>query len=116
MYENFVRQLEQHGLTPYRVSKDTGISQSTLSDWKTGRSVPKREKLQLLADYFKVPLSAITEGADTQLPQAYADAEMLEYLQALQTRSEMRMLFKLAKNATKEDVETAVRIIEALQK
>ena len=68
--------------------------------------MPKREKLQLLADYFKVPLSAITEGADTQLPQAYADAEMLEYLQALQTRSEMRMLFKLAKNATKEDVET----------
>ena len=98
------------------MSKDTGISQSTLSDWKTGRSVPKREKLQLLADYFKVPLTAITEGAEAKLPQAYADAEMLEYLQLLQTRSEMRMLFKLAKNATREDVETAVRIIEALQK
>ena len=51
MYENFARLLEQHGLTPYRVSKDTGISQSTLSDWKTGRSVPKREKLQLLAEH-----------------------------------------------------------------
>lgn len=116
MYENFARLLEQHGLTPYRVSKDTGISQSTLSDWKTGRSVPKREKLQLLADYFQVPLSVITEGSEPPLPQVYADAEMREYLQLLQTRSEMRMLFKLAKNATKEDVETAVRIIEALQK
>jgi transcriptional regulator with XRE-family HTH domain len=116
MYENFAHLMEQHGLTPYRVSKDTGISQSTLSDWKTGRSVPKREKLQLLADYFKVPLSVITEGAEAALPRVYADAEMQEYLQALQTRSEMRMLFKLAKNATKEDVETAVRIIEALQK
>lgn len=29
---------------------------------------------------------------------------------------EMRMLFSLAKGATKEDVEKAVRIIEALQK
>ena len=34
----------------------------------------------------------------------------------LRTRPECRMLFKLADNATKEDVEKAVAIIEALRK
>ena len=33
--------------TVYRVSKDTGIAASTLSDWKSGRSVPKLDKIKL---------------------------------------------------------------------
>lgn len=43
------------------------------------------------------------------------DQELTEYLEALKTRPEMRMLFQLSKDATKEDVEAAVRIIEALR-
>ena len=42
--------------------------------------------------------------------------QLLEYLEELKSRPEMRMLFKLAKGATKADVEQAVKIIEALQK
>ena len=32
----------------------------------------------------------------------------------LRTRPEMKMMFQLAKGATKEDVEKAVRVIEAM--
>lgn len=41
--------------------------------------------------------------------------ELTEYLEELKTRPEMRMLFSLAKGATKKDVEDAVKIIEALR-
>lgn len=34
MYEKFERLLRERNLTPYRVSRDTGIAQSSLSDWK----------------------------------------------------------------------------------
>ena len=44
------------------------------------------------------------------------DPELTEYLEELKNRNEMRMLFKLAKNATKADVMRAVAIIEALRK
>ena len=37
-----------------------------------------------------------------------------EYLEELRTRPEMKMLFQLTKDATKEDVEKAVRVIEAM--
>ena len=54
MYEIFAKLMEDHNVTSYRVAKDTGVSQTTLSDWKRGRSVPKLEKLKKLADYFGV--------------------------------------------------------------
>lgn len=46
MYEIFSKLLQEHGVTPYKVSKETGVSQSTLSDWKRGVSTPKIDKLQ----------------------------------------------------------------------
>ena len=56
MYSKFVQLLQRDNISAYKVSKDTGISQSTLSDWKTGRATPKTDKLMKLADYFGVPL------------------------------------------------------------
>lgn len=54
MYKKFAELLAKNNKTPYQVAKDTGIPQSTLSNWKTGRSKPKVDKLQVLADYFGV--------------------------------------------------------------
>lgn len=56
MYEVFEKLLKEKGITPYRVSMDTGISQATLSDWKNGKSKPKADKLKILADYFGVSI------------------------------------------------------------
>lgn len=56
MYERYVELRDKKGVTDYRVSKDTGISRSTFTDWKNGRSAPKVEKLLLLAKYFDVPV------------------------------------------------------------
>lgn len=56
MYERYVELRDKKGVTDYRVSKDTGISRSTFTDWKNGRSAPKVEKLLLLAEYFDVPV------------------------------------------------------------
>ena len=43
-------------------------------------------------------------------------SELAELLESLRGREDMRMLFKLAKDATPEDVRQAVRIIEALRR
>lgn len=61
MYEKFKQLLDNKGITAYRVSKDTGISATTFSDWKTGKSSPKVEKLKILADYFGVSIEYFLE-------------------------------------------------------
>ena len=59
MYEKFERLLNERGVTPYRVHKETKISTATLSDWKNGKSQPKKDKIEKIFEYFNVPLSYI---------------------------------------------------------
>lgn len=61
MYEKFADLLVKNNKTAYQISKDTGIAQSVLSDWKTGRSKPKADKLKTLAEYFNVPIEYFLE-------------------------------------------------------
>lgn len=64
MYKKFEALLRERNITPYRVHKETGISTATLSDWKTGRSTPKLDKLIILAKYFNVPLAYFTDDEE----------------------------------------------------
>lgn len=64
-YQAFERLLAANKTTVYRVAKETGISNSSFSDWKRGRSSPKPDKLQKLADYFGVPVETLMGGERT---------------------------------------------------
>lgn len=65
-YSNYEKLLNMKRSTSYKVAKATGISPSTLSDWKNGRSVPKTDKMKLIADYFGVDVSKLV-GDDIDL-------------------------------------------------
>lgn len=56
MYTKFEDLLHKRGIKSYQVSKETGVSQVTLSQWKNGRSTPKVDKLKKIADYFGVTI------------------------------------------------------------
>lgn len=62
MYKKYVQLRDSLGVTDYRVASDTGIPKSTFSDWKSGRSEPKVDKLQKLANYFGVSIEYFLEG------------------------------------------------------
>lgn len=71
MYEKFEALLSAHNTKPYRVSKETGISTATLTAWKQGKYVPKPDKLQIIADYFNVPISYFYEDQPKQSERIY---------------------------------------------
>lgn len=56
-YQIFENLLKLHQTTVYRVAKATGISATTFTDWKNGRSAPKADKLKRIADHFGVSLA-----------------------------------------------------------
>lgn len=56
MYKRYVELRDKKGVTDYKVSEETGITKSTFSDWKNGRSTPKVDKLLKLANYFGVSI------------------------------------------------------------
>jgi transcriptional regulator with XRE-family HTH domain len=64
MYAMFDKILQEKGITAYAVSKGTGIPGSTFSDWKSGKSSPKVDKLQKIAKYLGVKLEDLVEEAE----------------------------------------------------
>ncbi|WP_042435198.1 helix-turn-helix domain-containing protein [Faecalispora jeddahensis] len=68
MYEIFEQLLKEFDVTPYRVHKETGVAQSTLSDWKNGKGTPKADKLQKIADYFGVTVGYLLGAEQKEKP------------------------------------------------
>lgn len=64
MYEVFEQLLQSHGVSSYKVSKDTGVTQTSLSNWKAGRSTPTTKTLQRIADYFGVTVDYLMTGKE----------------------------------------------------
>ena len=109
----------EKGLYQKDIATYLGVDRTTYVKYENGSSEPSNEILSKLADYFGVTTDYLL-GREEKSPVSPAvtteDAELIEYLEELKTRPEMRMLFSLSSKATKEDVEDAVRIIEALRK
>ena len=114
-YEFFDRLCKAHHVTPYKVSKATGISTGTLSHWKKGLYSPKAEKIQRIADYFDVPLEYFTTG---ELPQKgyYMNEGVAEIAQRLLDNPDMRVLFDAAEDASPEDLQMAAALLERLKR
>lgn len=64
MYEIFEQLLQRYGVTTYKVSKDTGIGQSTFSNWKAKRNLVGPEVGKKIADYFGVSLDYLMTGKE----------------------------------------------------
>lgn len=64
MYEVFEQLLQKHGVTSYKVAKEAGVTQTALSNWKSGRSTPTTKTLQKIADYFGVTIDYLMTGKD----------------------------------------------------
>lgn len=69
MYDIYARLRDERGMTDYSVAKETGVSTSTLSSWKTGRYTPKIDKLMLIAKLFNVTVTDLLEEPDA-VPKA----------------------------------------------
>lgn len=67
MYEHYQKLLDEKGLKNADVSRATGVSNMTLSDWKRGKTNPKTETMQKLADYLEVSVDYLVNGKDKEI-------------------------------------------------
>ena len=102
--------LENKGVTAYRMSVETGISQSTISSWRLGKSVPSGKYIDQLAQYFNITTDELlgrstdqdTNEEDTvsiqSSPSSKAitddERELLRYFRALSKSGRRRLLIQ----------------------
>ena len=118
LYENIIALCDEKGIKGGKMCTDLGISKGLLTDLKMGRRTGiSASNAQKIASYFDVTVGYLLgEEEQKEKPLVNGDEELNEYLEVLKNRPEMRMLFQISKDATKEDVEAAVRVIEAIRK
>lgn len=113
MFKDVLRTLRLNaGMSQEDLAKKLGLAKSTISMYENASREPSLEILEAIADTFNVDMNTLTDSKTS----AELTDELQEYLEELKNRSEMRMLFSVAKGATKEDVIQTVKIIEALKK
>lgn len=117
MYEIFEQLLQSFGVSAYKVAKETGVTQSTLSDWKRGRSTPKTENMKKLADYFGVSVDYLMTGKEKEgEDKYYLNDETAQVAQEIFENKELRVLFDAARDASPEDLKTTYDMLMALKK
>lgn len=119
-YEVFEMLCNKRGVKPFHVSKETGVSTATLSSWKTGRYIPKPDKLQKIADYFGVSVEYLRTGKGTEKESTsgqkyYFDDETAEKAQELFENPGMRILFDAARDSKPEDLQMAADLLKRLK-
>lgn len=67
MYSKYCELRDLKEVRDIDVSRATNIGPSTFSDWKSGRSKPKLEKLIKIADYFGVEVEVFIRKEPTCL-------------------------------------------------
>ncbi len=59
--------MARHNITAYRISKDLGVSQSSVKNWIDGKTSPSVETVLQLADYFDLSLDVMM-GREREVP------------------------------------------------
>lgn len=111
--DNIREVCKERGTTLAEVERALGIGNGVIAKWATGS--PPYNRLVAIAEYLNVPLSRLTGDDGTKKQPTSQGDELIEILDACRERSDLRMLFKLSKNATPDDVRKAIAIIEALK-
>ena len=70
----FVKLLQERGISTYRLTKDTGISNGLINGWTKGTGTPSGDNLVKLADYLGVSTDYLLTGKEPTAP-ALSDAE-----------------------------------------
>ena len=114
MYEIFLKLLEEKGVSAYKVGKATGIAGSTFTDWKTGRSAPKQDKLQKIADYFGVTLDYLMTGEDQNSPYSDDMADLFIEISRSNDVNRIKRLLSYYIDLNEREKDSVDSIVESL--
>lgn len=71
MAKNISKYMEKAGVDRNKLSTDLGISYTTITDWIKGKTYPRIDKIELLANYFGISKSDLVEDSVSDITTIY---------------------------------------------
>ena len=97
-YLTFIELCAKAGISPSAAAEEMGFQRSVVTRWRGG-TVPRDANLQRVADYFNVPVEALTSGQKEKAPGQMAEdlsADELEIVSILRKMSPEQLARELA--------------------
>ena len=113
-YEIYERIIKEKGYNSAAVSRATGISQTTFSEWKKGKSEPKADKLKKIADFLGVTMEFLTTGENPD--GYYYDKESAQLAQEIYQDRDLHMLFDAAKGSSAKELRDFADMIKLMRR
>ena len=119
MSNNLKRYLRINKVSRTQLSENLGISYSTISDWVNGKSYPRIDKIEMMANYFGINKSDLVEDKANQKEIDIANMvnDLMDNLnsnQALMYSGEP--MDEVTKDLVRASIEQAARIAMARHK
>lgn len=106
MYNRYCKLRDAKGYKDADISRLTGISRPTLSDWKRGVSKPKPDKLIKIAECLGVTTDYLLTGEEKQSEFSPEQAELdLKISQDMELKKALKKYFSLNDNKKKHIIE-----------
>ena len=106
MYFNYAQIRDKKGLSDFAVSKRSGVSPATISDWKTGKSVPNITTLSKIAD-------ALDVGIDDLLGRVRSSripTHLLAYYTMITQSDLLQELMDAAQDLDDDDIKLLIKM------
>jgi len=114
--KNLQYYMDLYNKTRMEVAKDNGISYTTLTSWLKGDNYPRIDKIEMLANYFRVNKADLIENKYANNEPYYNDPAVTEYAQAIKDNPDLKILFDASKDMSKDDIDFVLNTIEMLKK
>lgn len=111
-YEKYCQLRDARNLTDAKVSQGSGVTRSTFTDWKQGRSEPKEEKLKKIAEFFGVPTSTFYDSDEQD--GYYYDEQTAQLAQEIYDNKELGMLMSASRKMHPDDLRNLTKLVESL--
>lgn len=96
--KNLKRLLEEKGKTQAELSRDLGLSKTTVSSWFNGYRMPRMDKIELLCNYFNVSKSELLEvNPDTTLYYLKLEKKKPEEIDSKEYKKTIEKILELTK-------------------
>lgn len=112
---NLIRLMKKYGRTQREVADSIEVSNQVFNTWMKGKSIPRMNKVQRLADYFNVPLRELIEPYEEPSEDYYLNKETAEIANRVLTDKDLRVLFDAAQDSKPEDIKMAADLLKRLK-
>lgn len=95
------------------LAKAIGVSPTTINNWVNGYNVPRMDKIDLLASYFRVER---TELIGMPEESYFLDTESQKIADDIKNNKQLKLLFSAARDVSPENLELAHQMLLALKR